>query len=84
MPNIGSTAIVKNTIPIPPIHCVRLRQNSIPCESDSMLLSTEAPVVVKPDMVSKKASVILSTSPLSQNGIAPKHENSNHVKVTMQ
>ena len=26
----GNTAIVKNTIPKPPIHCDRLLQNSIP------------------------------------------------------
>ncbi len=44
-------------MPRPPIHCVRLRQKSSPLGRDSMSLMMEAPVVVKPDMVSKKASV---------------------------
>ena len=57
---MGSTAMVKNTMPNPPNHCVRLRQNRMPWGNDSMLSSTVAPVVVKPDMVSKKALATLS------------------------
>ena len=52
--------MVKNTMPNPPNHCVRLRQNRMPWGNDSMLSSTVAPVVVKPDMVSKKALATLS------------------------
>ena len=52
---------------------------------------TVAPVVVKPDMVSKKASVNDSgamvspggaKSGQSRNGIMPKNEKSSHVAVT--
>ena len=63
-PKIGNTAIVKKTIPNPPIHCVILRQNKSPCGNDSILSKILAPVVVNPDMVSKKASVIVGIYPL--------------------
>ena len=58
-PKMGSSAMLKNTMPRPPIHCVRLRQKSKPWGRASMLSRMLAPVVVKPDMVSKKASVTL-------------------------
>ena len=57
----GMMAMVKNTMPRPPIHCVRLRQKS---RARGMLSTSSmrvAPVVVKPDIVSKKASVTLGT-----------------------
>ena len=63
-PKMGNTAIVNMMIPKPPIHCVMLRQNKSPWGSDSMLSSTVAPVLVKPDMVSKKAFVMSGTYPL--------------------
>ena len=50
-------ATVKNTIPIPPIQCVMLRQKSMEWGSESMFVNMLAPVVVNPDMVSKKAFV---------------------------
>ena len=59
VPNIGSTAMVKKTIPKPPIHCVKLRQNSSECGKLSRLSMTVKPVVVKPDIVSKKQSVMV-------------------------
>ena len=46
-------AMVKNTIPKPPIHCISERQNSRPWGSDSTSSMMVAPVVVKPDIVSK-------------------------------
>ena len=49
----GSRATVKNTIPRPPIHCVSDRQKRMPWGSDSTSSMIVAPVVVKPDMVSK-------------------------------
>ena len=55
----GRTAMVKNTIPSPPIHCERLLQKSIPCGRHSTSLRIVAPVVVKPDIDSKKAFVKL-------------------------
>ena len=53
----GKRAIVKNTIPRPPSHCVNERQNKMPCGRTSTLSIMVAPVVVNPDIVSKKASV---------------------------
>ena len=74
----GMTAMVKNTIPRPPIHCVRLRQKS----KARGILSTSsmrlAPVVVKPDMVSKKASMGLTKVPDSRKGSAPNRLNTTH------
>ena len=46
-------AVVKKTMPKPPIHCVMLRQKSRPWVSLSTSSMMVAPVVVKPDMVSK-------------------------------
>ena len=61
---MGRMAMAKQTIPKPPIHWVRLRQKRMPCGWLSMLSIMVAPVVVNPDMVSKKALVMLSTLPL--------------------
>ena len=49
----GSRAMVKNTMPNPPIHCVSERQNMMPCGRASTSSMMVAPVVVNPDMVSK-------------------------------
>ena len=55
----GKMAMVKNTIPKPPIHWVCVRQYSVAWGSHSTSSKMVAPVVEKPDMVSKKASVTL-------------------------
>lgn len=57
MPNMGRMATDKTTMPMPPNHWVRLRQNSNSGGKASTLLRMLLPVVVKPDMVSKNASV---------------------------
>ena len=57
---------------MPPIQCVKLRQISAVCDKPSTLLRTVAPVVVKPEIVSKSAFSHWGISPLIQNGIAPK------------
>ena len=57
--------------------------NNIPKDNSSILFKTEAPVVVKPEIVSKKASVQDGIEPLIQNGIAPIKENSTQMKVTI-
>ena len=49
----GSRAMVKNTMPSPPIHWVMVRQKSSPWGSASTSSMMVAPVVVNPDMVSK-------------------------------
>ena len=67
----GITASRKTNTPMPPIQCVKLRQNKLQCERASTSLRIEAPVVVKPDTVSKSASVNEGISPESQKGKAP-------------
>ena len=52
-PKAGKMAMVKNTIPNAPIHCVCERQNRMPCGRHSTSSRIEAPVVVKPEIVSK-------------------------------
>ena len=75
-------AKVNTTTPKPPNHCMMLRQNRIPCGCWSMLSKMVAPVVENPDMVSKNASVTLSTVPYIKKGNIPKKENSTHDKAT--
>ena len=51
-------------IPMPPSQWVRLLQKSNPRGTISMLIKTEAPVVVNPETDSKKASAkVLNTPP---------------------
>ena len=78
----GMKAKVNTTTPKPPSHCIRLRQKRMPCGCRSILSRMVAPVVEKPDMVSKKASVTLSTVPYMRKGSIPKKENSTHDKAT--
>ena len=59
---------------MPPIHCMSARQNSRPRGKASTSAITVEPVVVKPAMVSKKASVTLVNVPLVMNGNMPKAE----------
>ena len=56
---------------MPPIQCVKLRQNSMERDMASTLLRIDAPVVVKPETVSKKASTKFGISPLMTKGSAP-------------
>ena len=56
IPMRGRIATVSTTIPMPPSHCISERQNSIERGSASMSVRIVAPVVVKPDIASKKAS----------------------------
>ena len=69
-------------MPMPPSQCVRLRQNSTPCGSDSMSVRMLAPVVVNPDMVSKKASVNEGMLPERMKGRLPKRAAPSQPKVT--
>ncbi len=55
--NIGRTAIAMTIIPIPPIHCKTERQSKMPGGALSKLVIIVAPVVVRPLIASKKASV---------------------------
>ena len=57
---IGSTAIAMTMMPMPPSHCSSARHNKIPVVRPSSPVITVDPVVVIPDIASKKASVKLS------------------------
>ena len=57
--------------PIPPIQCVKQRQKLPVLDIVSTSVRIEAPVVVKPEIVSNRASVKLLISPENTNGSAP-------------
>ena len=71
IPSIGSSAIVSSRMPMPPSQCVSDRQNSMPIGNASTSRRIVAPVVVKPDAVSKYASKILGMLPDTTKGNAP-------------
>jgi len=53
-------------MPMPPSHWVRLRQNRTEAPTVSSSTRTVAPVVVKPEADSNKASIIPGVVPLTQ------------------
>ena len=55
-PLMGSTAIRNTSTPMPPIQCVKSRQNRSPRGMPGMSVTTVAPVVERPEAVSKRAS----------------------------
>ena len=81
-PKIGNTATVKNTIPKPPTQWVIIRQKSIDFGSASISCSMVAPVVEKPDIVSKKASVKFGMLAVSIYGSVPKSEKTTQQRIT--
>jgi hypothetical protein len=69
--------------PMPPSHWVSARQKSRLGGIASTSVKIEAPVVVKPETVSKKASVKDGIAPENKKGSEPKKEKSSQPKVTM-
>ena len=55
-PILGISASDSTSTPMPPAQWVKLRQNNRPLGSASTSVSIVAPVVVKPETVSKKQS----------------------------
>ena len=53
----GRIASAKTITPIPPIKCVKLRQNNRLLDKDSISSKIVEPVVVKPLTVSNKLSI---------------------------
>ena len=51
------------TMPMPPTQAVEMRQNRSPFGSASMSFRMEAPVVVKPEMLSKRALTGVNSPP---------------------
>ena len=59
---------------MPPIQWVKLRQNRMPLGRSSTPGRMLAPVVVKPDTVSNRASTGFGMQPATTNGTAPTME----------
>lgn len=64
--------MTSSRIPIPPTQCMPQRQSCMEGASASTLARTVAPVVVNPEVDSKKASVKVGNCGESQKGRAPK------------
>ena len=67
----GRTETAMTMMPRPPSHCSTPRHRFMPGESASRSPITVAPVVVRPEIDSKNASVKLGTAPESHSGTAP-------------
>ena len=74
--------MTKTTIPIPPSQCVKERQNRSDLGMASISVRIEAPVVLKPEQDSKKASAAEGIAPDSQKGSAPMTEQSSQLTDT--
>ena len=72
------------TMPMPPIHAEAMRQNCNPLGKLSMSLRMDAPVVVKPETLSKKALMTVNSPPNIKKGMAPKTQAAIQQPVTMQ
>ena len=82
-PPVSGSSESRNTrTPMPPIQWVKLRQNRIPLGSPSTAGRMLAPVVVKPETVSNRASTGFGMQPVSTKGTAPITEmNTQHSEV---
>ena len=83
-PLMGMTAMRKTSTPMPPIQCVKLRQNRPERDRLSMSFRIEAPVVVKPETVSKNASMKRGISPLITKGSEPSSDIASHDRPTQE
>ncbi len=68
---------------MPPSKCVSDRQNSRPWGNASMSVRMLAPVVVYPDIISKKASVNEGMEPCKINGMSETAETSIQPKTAI-
>ena len=71
-PLTGMMASKKTSTPMPPTQWVKLRQKRRPLGSPSTAGRMEAPVVVKPETVSKRASTRFGMAPDKKKGRQPK------------
>ena len=81
-PSNGSTATTSTMMPMPPIQCSVWRQRLMDCGRSSRWLSTVEPVVVRPDMASKYASVKQRSGSAIISGMAADADISTHDSVT--
>ena len=80
---MGSTAMANTSTPMPPTQWEKLRQYSVPWLRASTSVRMVEPVVVKPETVSKKASIKDGISPEITKGSAPKTLISTQTSATM-
>ena len=78
---IGNSAMEIKMMPMPPSHCSMARQIRMPGGSTSRSAITVAPVVVTPDIASKKASVNVSGISVNSNGSVPNSGITIHASV---
>jgi hypothetical protein len=81
-PNSGKTARAMTMIPRPPNHWSVARQNSREGGRCSRSVNTVEPVVVRPDIVSKKARVKLRFGKASNRGMVADADINTHTRVT--
>jgi len=79
--NRGKIVIAITTIPIPPSHCIMARHNKILFGLLSKSVIIVAPVVVIPDMLSKKASLKVNSLGDKRKGKLPKIATISQAKV---
>ena len=84
IPNTGRRAVMNTIIPIPPSQWVKERQNSIERGRTSISVSMEAPVVVNPEQLSKKASAKDGIAPDNMNGNEPINDAINQLMDTIR
>ena len=77
-------AKAKTSTPIPPIKWVKLRQKSREWERTPTSLRIVAPVVVNPELTSKKASIIFGICPEKTKGRAPKKDQRIQQRATIK
>jgi hypothetical protein len=77
----GNTVIAITIIPTPPSHCIIALHSSILFGVLSKFVITVEPVVVIPDMLSKKESLNEKSRLERTKGIEPKIATAIHVKV---
>ena len=84
IPRRGSIAIAKTIIPIPPNQCVILLQKIILSGRDSISFITVDPVVVYPDIVSKKILENDVIEPVDIYGTIPERTIINQPSMTIK
>ena len=79
--SMGRTAIAMTMMPMPPSHCSKARHSKIPFGAVSSVVITVEPVVVMPDIASKKESVKLNPNSENANGSAENVVNTSQLPV---
>jgi len=77
-------ARAKTNTPIPPIKWVKLRQKRREWLRTPTSSNIVAPVVVKPELTSKKASIMLGICPEKTKGRAPKKDQRIQQRATIR